>query len=236
MGASSLASGKTKEKSKNKNFQGNQVTMADFKQALEEVKTAFTMDSSGLENKLIGGVHSYGVNFDSMWDKCLNCIEELRESKKTQILTVLLEGNARCGKTAIAAKLALESNFPYVKLISPENFVGFNEHSKLHAIVKVFDDAYKSNLSLVILDDIERLIEFIHIGPRFSNPLLQALLVLVKKCPPTIDRKLMIIGTTSQKAIMQEMDLVSCFNVCLNVPYLTLESEVIAILSQFSQD
>ena len=83
MGASSLASGKTKEKSKNKNFQGNQVTMADFKQALEEVKTAFTMDSSGLENKLIGGVHSYGVNFDSMWDKCLNCIEELRESKKT---------------------------------------------------------------------------------------------------------------------------------------------------------
>jgi hypothetical protein len=48
--------------------------MGDFKQALEEVKTAFTMDSSGLENKLIGGVYSYGVNFDNMWNKCLNCI------------------------------------------------------------------------------------------------------------------------------------------------------------------
>jgi vesicle-fusing ATPase len=106
----------------------------------------------------------------------------------------------------------------------------------LHAIVKVFDDAYKSNLSLVILDDIERLIEFIHIGPRFSNMLLQALLVLIKKSPPTIDRKLMIIGTTSMKSIMQEMDLVACFNVCLNVPYLTLESEIKAILYQFSKD
>lgn len=35
---------------------------------------------------------------------------------------------------------------------------------------------------------------------------------------------------------MQEMDLVSCFNVCLNIPYLTLESEIKAILSQFSKD
>jgi len=57
-------------------------------------------------------------------------------------------------------------------LISPENFVGVSELGKIHAIVKIFEDAYKSNLSLIILDDIERLIEFIHIGPRFSNPIL----------------------------------------------------------------
>ena len=48
-------------------------------------------------------------------------------------------------------------------------------------IVKVFDDAYKSNLSLIVLDDIERLIEYIHIGSRFSNLLLQTLLILIKK-------------------------------------------------------
>lgn len=63
--------------------------------------------------------------------------------------------------------------------------------------MKVFEDAYKSNLSLIILDDIERLIEYISIGQRFSNMLLQALLTLVKKNPPNPERKLMIIGTTS---------------------------------------
>lgn len=57
-------------------------------------------------------------------------------------------------------------------MISPENFVGTSEAVKIHQIVKIFDDAYKSNLSLIILDDIERLIEFIHIGPRFSNLIL----------------------------------------------------------------
>ena len=72
----------------------------------------------------------------------------------------------------MAAKLALNSQFPFVKIISPESFVGYSELAKISSIVKIFDDAYKSPLSLIVLDDIERLIEFIHIGPRFSNPIL----------------------------------------------------------------
>lgn len=39
-------------------------------------------------------------------------------------------------------------------------------------MVKIFDDAYKSPLSCVVLDNIERLIEYIDLGPRFSNPIL----------------------------------------------------------------
>jgi len=72
----------------------------------------------------------------------------------------------------MAAKLALESDFPFVKLISPEQFVGVSEYAKIQKIVKIFDDAYTPTLSLIILDDIERLIEFISIGPRFSNLVL----------------------------------------------------------------
>lgn len=36
-------------------------------------------------------------------------------------------------------------------------------------------------MSIVILDDIERLLEYVAIGPRFSNTILQTLLVLLKK-------------------------------------------------------
>lgn len=76
----------------------------------------------------------------------------------------MLSGVNGCGKTAIAAKLALESEYLYVKSISAEQFVGKPDFSKVQEIVKVFEDAYKSNLSLIILDDIERLIEYISIG------------------------------------------------------------------------
>jgi vesicle-fusing ATPase len=55
---------------------------------------------------------------------------------------------------------------------------------------------------VVVLDDIERLLEFVAIGPRFSNAVLQALLVLLKRAPPP-GRKLFIIGTTSQGRVMQ---------------------------------
>jgi len=149
-------------------------------------------------------------------------------------LSILLEGQNGCGKTALAVKLALESNYPFVKLISPENFVGYHELSKINALVKIFDDAYKSPLSLIVLDDIERLIEFIHIGPRFSNPILQALLVLIKKKPPNPERKLMIIGTTSMKTILDEMDIVSAFNVTMHMPALNQESEFSSVLSKYN--
>lgn len=54
------------------------------------------------------------------------------------------------------------------------------------SIFKVFDDAYKSQLSCVVVDDIERLLDYVPIGPRFSNLVLQALLVLLKKPPPKV--------------------------------------------------
>ena len=210
--------------------------MADFERALAEIKPQFGMDNSGLENKIIGGIHSYGHSFDNCMEKCKDFINEIRTSNHTQLLSLLLEGSPGSGKTALAAMLALDSQFPFVKLISPENYVGFSEHAKISAIVKVFEDAYKSPLSLIILDDVERLIEFIHIGPRFSNVILQALLVLVKKCPPNANRKLMIIGTTSMKSIMQEMDLIDCFTTCLPVPSLSSCEEVKALLNKFSDD
>ena len=88
------------------------------------------------------------------------------------LVSILLEGEIKSGKTALAAHLALNSDFNFVKMLSPENFVGYTEHAKVTKIVSVFEDAYKSPLSLIILDDLERLIEFIHFGPRFSNYIL----------------------------------------------------------------
>ena len=50
----------------------------------------------------------------------------------------------------------------------------------------MFTDAYKSPLSLLILDDIERLVEWNPIGPRMSNIMVQALLTLLQATPPKV--------------------------------------------------
>lgn len=152
------------------------------------------------------------------------------------MLSVLLSGERGTGKTAFAAKIAIESGFPFVKMITPEDFVGYSEAGKLAKISKIFDDAYKSPLSLIVLDDLERLIEFIHIGPRFSNHLLQALLVLIKKKPTNSDRKLFILGTTSIKSILEELDLVDCFNINIKLPMLKEPSDIVSVLNSVSKD
>lgn len=147
---------------------------------------------------------------------------------------MLLEGDNGSGKTALAAKIALDSGFPFVKMLSPEQFVGFTDFAKVQAIAKIFEDAYKSPLSLIVLDDIERLLEFVHIGPRFSNAVLQSLLVLIKKKPPNADRKLLIIGTTSMRDILGELEVLSCFNTTLRVPNIFTAQEMSTVLSNFN--
>jgi vesicle-fusing ATPase len=95
-------------------------------------------------------------------------------------------GPSGAGKTALAATIAMSSDFPFIKLISPESMVGFTEQAKMTQINKIFNDAYKSPFSCIVIDSIERLLDWVSIGPRFSNSVLQTLLVLLKKPPPKV--------------------------------------------------
>lgn len=70
----------------------------------------------------------------------------------------MLHGPSGSGKTALAATIAKESGFPFIKLVSPETMVGMSESQQVSAINKVFTDSYKSPLSVIVLDNIERLL------------------------------------------------------------------------------
>lgn len=173
------------------------VSMNDFKNALKEIKPQFGSDSSKLENCLQYDIINYGNNFSDLNSKLFGLLNQVKNSKSSNMLSVLLEGDSGVGKTALACNLALNSGCPFIKMISPETLVNLMESGKVAEISRIFEDAYKSPFSLIILDNLERLIEYIKIGPRFSNLILQTLLVYIKKNPPMKDRKIMIIGTTN---------------------------------------
>jgi vesicle-fusing ATPase len=112
------------------------------------------------------------------------------------------------------------SDFLFIKLISPDSMVGFTEQAKMSTISKIFSDAYKSPMSCLVIDSIERLLDWVSIGPRFSNSVLQTLLVLLKKPPPK-GHKLLLVATTSQKSTLEQMELIDAFNTCTYVPNIT---------------
>ena len=179
----------------------------DFMKALKEVQPAFGLEKDELSIRYRNGIIEYGEEFKKLYGELMTMVEQVRTSEHTPLLSVCLNGIQGCGKTALAAYLAVQSQFPFVKFISADMLLGLGDSAKASRISAIFQDAYKSPLSMIILDDLERLVEYVRLGPRFSNTVLQALLVLIKKVPPTEGRKLMVVATTSQRNAMEELGL-----------------------------
>ena len=58
----------------------------------------------------------------------------------------------------MAATIAQASQFPSIKLVSPDTMIGMSAPQKIAAINKAFSDSYKSPLSVIVVDSIERLL------------------------------------------------------------------------------
>ncbi|XP_035215516.1 vesicle-fusing ATPase 1-like [Stegodyphus dumicola] len=208
------------------------VTRADFMHALEyDIKPAFGTSAEQVERLVAQGIINWGSPVAGILEDGELFIQQARSPDTRGLVSVLLEGPPNSGKTALAAKLALKSDFPFVKLCSPEDMVGYTETAKCQMIKKVFDDAYKSHFSCILVDSIERLLDYGAIGPRYSNLVLQALLVLLKKEPPK-GRKLLVLCTSSRRQVLEEMEMISAFTSVLRVPNLSSSEHLMAVLEE----
>uniref|UniRef100_A0A8C6NV50 Vesicle-fusing ATPase n=1 Tax=Nothobranchius furzeri TaxID=105023 RepID=A0A8C6NV50_NOTFU len=195
-----------------------QVSRLDFMASLNnDIKPAFGTNQEDYASYIMNGIIRWGDPVSVVLEDGELLVQQTKNSDRTPLVSVLLEGPPGSGKTALAAKIAEDSQFPFIKICSPDKMIGHSEIAKCQAIKKIFEDAYKSQLSCVVVDDIERLLDYVPIGPRFSNLVLQALLVLLKKPPPK-SRKLLIIGTTSRKDVLQEMEMLDAFSTTVNIP------------------
>jgi vesicle-fusing ATPase len=202
----------------------------DFERALEDVEPKFGAKSQELKAYYRNGFVPYGESFDLLMGTLERLVEQVRTSTRTPLMSVLLQGPPSAGKTAIAAKAAVDSGYPFVRMISADEMIGYSDVSKSQMIHKAFMDSYKSPLSLIFIDDLERIIDYVPIGPRFSNTVLQTLLILLKKVPPDEGRRLLVIGTTSCPHLLEDLGLVQAFGVTQSIPLLDDPVNVVEVL------
>eukprot|EP00960_Hanusia_phi_P039244 753819-Hanusia_phi.AAC.3 len=215
------------------NIDNIKVVMEDFTRAINEVKPAFGVSLDQLDLCMPNGIINFGPRFDRLYETGLKFLAQVHESERTPLLSILLEGSAGSGKTALAAKLASQADYPYIKFISAESLVNQTEVARAHKITQAFEDAYRSPLSVVVLDNIERLVSYVKIGPRFSNEILQILLVLISKRPPK-GHRLLVVGTTSSLAVLEQLELAGengVFTTSMHVPYLS-QPEVETVMTE----
>jgi hypothetical protein len=96
--------------------------------------------------------------FQEILDKGKLFVNQVARSTRTPRVSILLHGPPASGKTVLAASIAWASQFPFIKLISPDRMVGFSEAQKIQFITRTFTDSYKSPLSVIVVDNLERLL------------------------------------------------------------------------------
>jgi vesicle-fusing ATPase len=201
------------------------VNHSDFIHALDEIQPAFGVSEDEIKRCIEHGIINYSDKIDNVLQEGEALARGLGRPEQTTLWSVLLNGPPGSGKTALAAQIALDSGAPFIKMVCPEDVAGYNEAAKIQHILRVFNDAYKSQTSVVVVDDIETLIDYVSVGPRFSNSVLQTLKVLFKKRPPK-NRRLLILATTSERALMKELNIHNSFNSDIDIPNVTSNEEL----------
>jgi len=207
------------------------VNRDDFEHAFDDVQPAFGVSGEQMQSLLRGGIIHFSPFIDNILNEGQLIVQQVKEPDSTPLFSAILHGPPGSGKTALAAKIALDSDYPLIKLISPDNMIGFNESMKIEHMRRIFDDAYKSPLSVVLIDNIERIVEWVPIGPRFSNAVLQALMVLLGKEPPK-GRRLLVLATTGERSVLQQLDLFTVFDSDIAVPNVSGYGELKHIVEQ----
>lgn len=187
------------------------VKKEDFDLALEEVKPAFGVSEGELTACLRGGIIHFSPYVKEVLEEGKLFVEQVRNPQSTPFFSVCIHGPPGSGKTALAAKIAIDSGYPFIKLVSNKDTLEMSEHQKISYLSRIFMDAHKSTASAVVIDDIEEFCEWTPIGPRFSNPILKTLVALLRKEPP-LGRSLLILATAADRTTLQQLDFWRHFN------------------------
>lgn len=206
------------------------VIREDFLQSLDEIQPAFGVSEDELERLIRGGIINYSPKISEIISEGASIIRA-SQSEKFPLTSVLIHGPAKSGKSALAASIALASGFPFIRMISPRAMVGMNEQNRINYISNMFNDAYKSMQNVIVIDQIEDIIEWVNVGPRFSNGVLHSLKTFLSILPPE-NRRLVVLVTTRHKHIMEQLDIISSFNKEIYVPNVATLAELETIFEK----
>ncbi|KAL0009585.1 hypothetical protein SO802_011087 [Lithocarpus litseifolius] len=193
------------------------VSQADFEFGIEE-----RTKNSAIVDKLVN--HRVNALLDishvdpvfAAFKRVDQIAKQLLCCKSHHFFTCLLAGPNGCGKTTLAAHIVQKKYFKHVDMVQPESMIDFSEKEKSQKLVEIFEDSLKFNSSLIILDDVERLVGYTEIG-QYLKEFSETLKGLLRK-HDTKGKKVLVLGTTSEKNILEQIRISELFVFQVEIP------------------
>ncbi|KAJ9624013.1 transport between ER and Golgi ATPase protein [Taxawa tesnikishii (nom. ined.)] len=191
------------------NIVNMKVQRQDFLNALDEVKPLFGVNEEELERCVEGGIIHFSPHIETILNRGRLFINQRQD----------------CTRRATGHGLRL----PFIKMVRPIDLIGMNEIQKIQHLQKVFTDAYKSPLNVLVIDNIELLVDWVPVGPRFSASVLAALKGLMENKPPK-GRPLLVFATTTERTVLQQLQL--SFMAQIAVPNVNTQQELAFVMQK----
>lgn len=190
------------------------ITQNDFMSALNEVKPVF------------GGVSSQILQLASskyiLWNKALNddynnIISAGKQLTYGNSLNIIISGEPYTGKTSMAVHLIKDLCPNYARIIESKSMLDKNNSEKCAYIDQIFSASDKTKFSIIILDTLERLIEWCAVGPQFNNQVLQTLLTMIRKYIVSSNKSI-IITTCYDYNLICKLGISNLFDYHVDIP------------------
>ncbi len=179
------------------------LTQGDFIRSAREIKPQFGALSEQIEIITSRPFELYSDEYTNVYNEL---VENIKSLVPGNLLTAAITGPGYIGKTTLACQIAKASGYSCVKLINSELLV--NSSSKDIELYDKFKSAYNSDDLIIILDSVERLIEYSKLGNAcaFNNKILQVIYMLIDKVVNP-QKKMVVLLTSSKHLVMSELGI-----------------------------
>ncbi len=177
------------------------VTQEYFERALTEIKPQFGTRSPQIEIITSNPFELYSDEYKYIYSDVLDKISKL---SKGRMLSILIQGDNYVGKTTLACQIAKNSPYNCIKFINSESLMGYSIKEQI--LYDEFQSGYKSDSFVLILDSIEKIIEYSKLGNIYSNKILQSIYTLLDKIIDP-EKSVVLIMTSSNPNLMYETDM-----------------------------
>ena len=177
------------------------ITQIEMVRAVREIKPQFGSVSKEIDIITSESFELYSQEYEHIYSDVLDKIKKLTCGKN---LSILIQGEHFIGKTTLACQIAKNCSMNCIKFINSETLI--NNTYKENKIYEIFEQGYKSESFVLVLDGVEKIIEYSKLGNIYNNKILQTIYTILTKIIDS-NKKVVIILTSSNDMLMDMLEL-----------------------------